>query len=51
MEAVGMRAAEALEADGLSIALFDPEIGKAKFLYWISEGQRRRRELEGRGPR
>ena len=47
MEAVGMRAAEALEADGLSIALFDPEIGKAKFLYWISEGQRRR-ELEGR---
>jgi PAS domain S-box-containing protein len=47
MEAVGMRAAEALEADGLSIALLDPEIGKAKFLYWISEGQRKR-ELEGR---
>ena len=47
MEAVGMRAAEALEADGLSIAIFDPEIGKAKFLYWISEGQRRK-ELEGR---
>ena len=36
MEAVGRRAAEALGADGLSIAMLDPEIGKARFLYWLS---------------
>ena len=46
MEAVGRRAAEALGADGLSIAMLDPEIGKARFLYWLNAGVRRT-ELEG----
>ncbi len=46
MEAVGRRAAEALDADGLSIAMLDPEIGKARFLYWLSAGVRMP-ELEG----
>ncbi len=46
MEAVGRRASEALGADGLSIAMLDPEIGKARFLYWLSAGVRRT-ELEG----
>ena len=46
MEAVGRRASEALGADGLSIAMLDPEIGKARFLYWLNAGVRRT-ELEG----
>ena len=41
------RAAEALGADGLSIAMLDPEIGKARFLYWLSEGQRAGRSSRG----
>ena len=46
MEAVGRRAAEALGADGLSIAMLDPEIGKARFLYWLSGGVRQH-DFEG----
>ena len=46
MEAVGRRAAEALGADGLSIAMLDPEIGKARFLYWLSAGVRQH-DFEG----
>ena len=46
MAAVGERAAQALGAAGLSIAMQDPETDQVKFLYWIDEGERRR-ELEG----
>ena len=46
MEAVGERAAEALGAAGLSIAMREPETGTVRFLYWLDRG-RRARELEG----
>ena len=46
MAAVGERAAHALDAAGLSIAMLDPESGQVKFLFWIDEGVRKR-ELEG----
>ncbi|MGH3115823.1 MAG: ATP-binding protein, partial [Gaiellales bacterium] len=47
MAAVGERAAQALGAAGLSIAMRDPKTGQVKFLYWIDEGVRKP-ELEGR---
>ncbi len=47
MAAVGERAAQALDAAGLSIAMRDPDTAEIKFLFWIDEGQRKR-ELEGR---
>jgi PAS domain S-box-containing protein len=46
MAAVGERAAEALGADGLSIAMFDAPSGTIRFLYWIDHGVRNR-DLEG----
>ena len=46
MAAVGERAAQALDAAGLSIAMRDPDTGQIKFLFWIDEGQRKR-DLEG----
>ncbi len=46
LEAVGDRAAEALNARGLSIAMKDPETGVVTFRYWIDQGKRNR-ELEG----
>jgi PAS domain S-box-containing protein len=47
MAAVGERAAQAIAADGLSIAIADQETGEIRFLYWLDQGARRR-ELEGR---
>ena len=46
IEAVGDRAAEALSADGLTIAMLDPETGTVTFLYWIDRGVRNH-QLEG----
>ena len=46
LEAVGERAAEALSAKGLSIAMRDSETGVVTFHFWINEGTRNR-ELEG----
>ena len=46
LEAVGERAAEALSAKGLSIAMKDPETGIVTFHYWIDQGKRSR-EFEG----
>ncbi len=46
LEAVGKRAAEALSAKGLSIAMKDPETGIVTFHYWIDEGKRNR-QFEG----
>jgi len=47
MEAVGERAAEAVGAAGLSIAMLEPETGTVRFLYWLDHGVRHR-EMEGR---
>ena len=47
MEAVGARAAEALGAAGLSIAMLEPTTGTVRFLYWLDHG-RRAPELQGR---
>jgi PAS domain S-box-containing protein len=47
MAAVGERAAQAIAADGLSIAIVDTATGQIRFLYWLDMGTRRR-ELEGR---
>ena len=49
LEAVGERAAEALSAKGLSIAMKDPETGIVTFHYWIDEGKRNR-AVRGHGP-
>ena len=46
MEAVGERAAQALGATGLSIAMVEPETGTVRFVYWLDHGGRAR-ELEG----
>ena len=46
LEEVGTLAAEALSADGLSIAMQHPETGEVTFHFWIDEG-RRRRDMEG----
>ncbi|HEY8170665.1 MAG TPA: response regulator [Candidatus Limnocylindria bacterium] len=46
IETVGERAAEALSADGLSIAMLDPASGVVTFLFWIDKGNRNR-DLEG----
>ena len=46
LEAVGERAAEALGARGLSIAMRDPETGTFHFPFWIDDGKRNH-ELEG----
>ncbi|MEO5987015.1 MAG: response regulator [Candidatus Limnocylindria bacterium] len=46
LEAVGDRAALALQVRGLSIALQDPVTNVVTFVYWIDDG-RRKAELEG----
>jgi PAS domain S-box-containing protein len=46
IEAVGDRAADALAATGLSIAMREEASGVIRFLYWVDE-DRRNRELEG----
>jgi len=47
MAAVGERAAQALGAAGLSIAMRDPETDQVKFLYWLDEGEQKP-ELQGK---
>ena len=47
MAAVGERAAQALDAAGLSIAMRDPETDQVRFLYWLDEGVQKP-ELQGR---
>ena len=47
MAAVGERAAQALDAAGLSIAMRDPETRQIRFLYWLDEGVQKP-ELQGR---
>src|SRR5688572_20710335 len=47
MAVVGERAAQALGAAGLSIAMHDPETDQIKFLYWLDEGEQKP-ELQGR---
>ena len=47
MAAVGERAAQALDAAGLSIAMQDPETDQVRFLYWLDEGVQKP-ELQGR---
>jgi PAS domain S-box-containing protein len=47
MAAVGERAAQAIAADGLSIAIAEEASGQIRFLYWLDQGIRRP-ELEGR---
>ena len=47
MAAVGERAAQALDAVGLSIAMQDPETDQVRFLYWLDEGKQKP-ELQGR---
>jgi PAS domain S-box-containing protein len=47
LEAVGERAAAALGADGLSIAMLDEATGVVTFMYWIDKGKRDP-SLEGR---
>ena len=47
MAAVGERAAQALDAAGLSIAMRDPDTDQVRFLYWLDEGVRKP-ELQGR---
>ena len=46
IEAVGDRAAQALDVRGLSIAMLDPATDVVTFLYWVDEGQRRQ-DIEG----
>ncbi len=46
MAAVGERAAQALDAAGLSIAMRDPETDQVRFLYWLDEGVQKP-ELQG----
>ena len=46
IEAVGERAARALDASGLTIAIRDEQTDAITFLYWIDQGARRH-EMEG----
>ena len=42
IEAVGDRASEALQANGMSICVLDPKTQELTFLYWVDEGVRNR---------